>query len=157
MNTSLVDFQFGLHLFHVCRVIQICFHGATYFGKQQSWNWIIMICISCSSIRVLYFRSNTLLRRIATAYRFVLWQRILSARSLSLLWNSNKKKRSDLTQSDDKCPYNHRKIQKATWQQKTKTKQTPPKTLRTDWGRSVGVTIVTQLVLNRFAASQPSH
>ena len=41
--------------------------------------------------------------------------------------------------------------------------KTPPKTsitqrLRTDLGRSVGVTIATQLVwLNRFTGSQPSH
>ena len=41
--------------------------------------------------------------------------------------------------------------------------KTPPKTsiaqrLRTDFGRSVGVKIATQLVwLNRFTGSQPSH
>ena len=41
--------------------------------------------------------------------------------------------------------------------------KTPPKTsitqrLRTDLGLSVGITIVTQLVvLNRFTGSQPSH
>ena len=41
--------------------------------------------------------------------------------------------------------------------------KTPPKTsitqqLRTDLGRSVGVTIATQLVwLNQFTGSQPSH
>ena len=41
--------------------------------------------------------------------------------------------------------------------------KTPPKTLitqllRTDLGRSVGVTAVTQLVwLNRFTSAQPSH
>ena len=43
------------------------------------------------------------------------------------------------------------------------TQRTPPKTsitqrLRTDLGRSAGVTIATQLVwLNRFTGSQPSH
>ena len=42
-------------------------------------------------------------------------------------------------------------------------KKTPPKTsitqrLRTDLGRSVGITAVTQLVsLNRFTSAQPSH
>ena len=44
----------------------------------------------------------------------------------------------DLTQSYDKRPYTHRKIQKATWQHK----KTPPKTsitqrLRTDLGRQL--------------------
>ena len=65
----------------------------------------------------------------------------------------------DLTQSYDKSPYTDRKKSK---KQRDNTK-TPPKTsitqrLRTDLGRSVGVTIATQLVLlNRFTGSQPSN
>ena len=44
----------------------------------------------------------------------------------------------DLTQSYDKSPYNHRKIQKATWQHKNATKTSITQRLQTDLGRSVG-------------------
>ena len=63
----------------------------------------------------------------------------------------------DLTQSYDKSPYTNKKSKP----QRDNTK-TPPKTsitqrLRTDIGRSVGVTTTTQLVwLNRFTGSQTS-
>ena len=69
-----------------------------------------------------------------------------------------REKGRDLTQSCDKNPFTHRTIQK----QRDNIK-TPPQTLitqllRTDLGRSVGVTAVTQLVwLNRFTSAQPSH
>ena len=58
-----------------------------------------------------------------------------------------------------KAPTPTEKSKKATWQH-TKT---PPKTsiterLRTELGRSVGVTKATELVwLNMFTGSQPSH
>ena len=77
---------------------------------------------------------------------------------LNFVQYMRREKGRDLTQSCDKNPYTHSKIQKATWQHKT-----PPKTLitqlsRTDLGRSVWVTAVTQLVwLNRFTSAQPSH
>ena len=69
------------------------------------------------------------------------------------------KKRRYLTQSYDKRPYTHRKIKKnAPWQHKKATKTSITQWLRTDLGRSVGVTAVTQLVwLNRFTSAQPSH
>ena len=63
-----------------------------------------------------------------------------------------------LTRSYDKSPYTHRKKK-----YKRDNTQTQPKTsiiqrLRFDLGRSVRVTIVTQLVwLNRFKGSQPFH
>ena len=64
----------------------------------------------------------------------------------------------DLTQSCDKNPYTHRTILKATWQHKNATKTLITQLLRTDLGRSVGVTAVTQLVcLNRFTSAQPFH
>ena len=72
--------------------------------------------------------------------------------------NISREKGQGLTQSCDKNPYTQRTIQK----QRDNIK-TPPKTLitqllRTDLGRSVGVTAVTQLVLlNRFTSAQPSH
>ena len=61
----------------------------------------------------------------------------------------------DLTQSYDKSPYIQRKNEKkTTWQHKTLITQR----LRADLGRSVRVTIATQLMrLNRFTGSQPSH
>ena len=60
---------------------------------------------------------------------------------------NQREKEGDLTQSFDKTPYTNRINRK----QKDNT-QTPPKTsitqrLRTDLGRSVGVTTVIQLVL----------
>ena len=50
----------------------------------------------------------------------------------------------DLTQSYDKSPYTHRKIQKPKWQHKNATKTSITQHLRTDLGRSVGVTIATK-------------
>ena len=93
------------------------------------WHWCIHWCISF--LRMNYFKSNALIRV----------------------------KRRDLTQSYDKRPYTHRKKSK----KQHDNEKTPPKTsitqrLRTDLGRSVVVTIATQLVwLNRFTGSQPSH
>ena len=58
----------------------------------------------------------------------------------------SREKRRDLTQSHDKNPYTHRKIQKATWQHKNATKSSITQRLRVDLGRSVGVTTATQLV-----------
>ena len=78
-----------------------------------------------------------------------------SSRSLKIY---SKKKGRDLTQSYDKRPTLTEKSKK----QRDNIKR-PPKTsitqqLRTDLGRSVGVTAVTQLVwLNRFTSAQPSH
>ena len=75
-----------------------------------------------------------------------------------ILLNTLKEKQRDLTLSYDKSPYTHRKIQKATRQNKSPPKTSITQRLRTDLGRSVGVTIATQLVwLNQFKGSQPSH
>ena len=69
-----------------------------------------------------------------------------------------RKKGRDLTQYYDKSPCIHRKIQKSTRQQKRPPKTPITQRLRTDFGRSVGVTIATQLVwLNWLTGSQPSH
>ena len=70
-----------------------------------------------------------------------------------------REKGRDLTQSYDKSPYTHRKIQKASWQHKKATKTLITQRLRTDdLGRSVGGTAVTPLMwLNRFTSAQPSH
>ena len=69
-----------------------------------------------------------------------------------------REKRRKLTQSYDKRPYTHRKIQKATRQYKNATKTSFTHRLRIDLGRYVGVTTATQLVwLNWLTISQPSH
>ena len=74
-----------------------------------------------------------------------------------LVWCTIKKGR-DLTQSYDKSPTPTEKFQKATWKHKNATKNSITQRLRTDLGRSVGVTIATQLVwLNQLKGSQPSH
>ena len=51
-----------------------------------------------------------------------------------------------LTQSYCKSPHTHRKIQIATWQHKNATKTSITQRLRTDLGRSVGVTKAIQQV-----------
>ena len=62
-----------------------------------------------------------------------------------------REKGRDLTQFYDKSPYTDRKIKKATWKHKTPPKTSITQRLQTDLGRSVGVTIATQLVwLNRY-------
>ena len=64
----------------------------------------------------------------------------------------------DLTQSYDKSPFIDRKSKKQRENTKTPQKTSITQRLRTDLGRSVGVTIAIQLVwLNRFTGSQPSH
>ena len=55
-------------------------------------------------------------------------------------------------------PYTDRNIQEAMWQHKKHTKTSITQRLRTYIGRSVGVTIATQLVwLYRFKGFQPSY
>ena len=67
-----------------------------------------------------------------------------------------REKGRDLTQSYDKSPYTHRKIKRNNTKKITKTSIT--ERLRTDIGRSVGVTAVTQVMwLNRFTSGKPSH
>ena len=63
-----------------------------------------------------------------------------------------------MTQSYDKRPYTHRKIQKATRQHENASKTFDYTTIADDLGRSVRVAIATQLVwLNRFRGCQPSQ
>ena len=52
----------------------------------------------------------------------------------------------DLTQSCDKSPYTDRKSKKQCDNTKTQTKNVITQRLQTDLGRSVGVTIATELV-----------
>ena len=67
-----------------------------------------------------------------------------------------REKGRDLTQSCDKNPYTHRIIQTATWQHKNATKTLITQLSRTDLGRCVGETAVTQLVwLNRLRSFKP--
>ena len=64
--------------------------------------------------------------------------------------NPQRQKGGDLTQSYDKSPYTNRNV---TTPQKRSIKQQ----LRTDLGRSVGVTTATQLVLLTWFTGPPSH
>ena len=68
-------------------------------------------------------------------------------------------KGGDLTQSYDKSPYTNRNVKKAKWQHKTPQKKSIKQQLRTDLGRSVGVTTATQLVwFTRFTGPNlPTH
>ena len=56
------------------------------------------------------------------------------------------KKGGDLTQSYDKSPYTHGNVKRAVTTQTTPQKSSIKQRLRTDLGRSVGVTTATQLV-----------
>ena len=70
-----------------------------------------------------------------------------------LLWQ----KGGDLTQSYDKSPYTNRNVKRAKWQQNNVKKSSIKQQLRTDLGRSVGVTTTTQLVWLTWFTGPPSH
>ena len=57
-----------------------------------------------------------------------------------------RQKGGDLTQSYDKSPYTHGNVKRAVTTQTTPQKSSIKQRLRTDLGRSVGVTTATQLV-----------
>ena len=57
-----------------------------------------------------------------------------------------RQKGGDLTQSYDKSPYTHGNVKRAVTTQTTSQKSSIKQRLRTDLGRSVGVTTATQLV-----------
>ena len=59
-----------------------------------------------------------------------------------------RQKGGDLTQSYDKSPYTHGNVKRAVTTQTTPQKSSIKQRLRTDLGRSVGVTTATQLVTN---------
>ena len=63
----------------------------------------------------------------------------------------------DLTQSYDKTPYTSRNVERAKWQHKLRHKSSITQRLRTDLGRSVGVTTATQLVWLTGLRAQPSN
>ena len=60
-----------------------------------------------------------------------------------------RQKGGDLTQSYDKSPYTHGNVKRAVTTQTTPQKSSIKQRLRTDLGRSVGVTTATQQVLKR--------
>ena len=71
-----------------------------------------------------------------------------------------REKGRDLTQSYDKSPYTNRNVKKGkvTTQQSTQQKSSIKQRLRTDLGRSVGVTTATQLVwLTGLRAHLPTN
>ena len=78
------------------------------------------------------------------------------AEPLSLLINSLRGKGRDLTQSCDKIPYTSRNVKRAEWQHRQHREKVRFKRLRTDLGRSVGVTTATQLVWLTGLRAQPS-
>ena len=61
-------------------------------------------------------------------------------------WGVSREKGRDLTQSYDKSPYTNRNVKRAVTTQTTPQKSSITQRLRTDLGRSVGVTTATQLV-----------
>ena len=70
-----------------------------------------------------------------------------------------REKGRDLTQSYDKSPYTNRNVKRAKWQHKQRHKKVRLNSrLRTDLGRSVGVTKATQLVwLTGLRAQLPTN
>ena len=71
----------------------------------------------------------------------------------------SREKGRDLTQSYDKSPYTNRNVKRAKWQHKpTPQKSSIKQRLRTDLGRSVGVTTATKLVwLTGLRAHLPTN
>ena len=71
----------------------------------------------------------------------------------------SRQKGGDLTQSYDKSPYTHGNVKRAVTTQTTPQKSSIKQRLRTDLGRSVGVTTATQLVwFTRFTGPNlPTH
>ena len=113
----------------------------------------------CTTCTMLIFPKNfQTSRKITSVYWYI-------SLVMTADWNSDKQKRStegcskfkspetrqrqkggDLTQSYDKSPYTHGNVKRAVTTQTTPQKSSIKQRLRTDLGRSVGVTTVTQLV-----------
>ena len=68
-----------------------------------------------------------------------------------------RQKGGDLTQYYDKSPYTNRNVKRAKWQHKQRQKSSIKQQLRTDLGRSVGVTTATQLLWLTWFTGPPSH
>ena len=79
-----------------------------------------------------------------------------NAEPIALIFLEEKKGR-DLTQSYDKSLYTNRNVKRATWQHKDITKNSITQRLRTDLGRSDGVSTVIQLEWLTGLRAQPSQ
>ena len=137
-NSTKLDRKKDLNVLH-----QVCVFRTDQYTKMAilsdpSKRWqIVLRCTICGGLGLLSFLDR------------------VSVRPAMCHTTNVREKGRDLTQSYDKSPHTDRKIQKATWQhKKNATKTSITQRLRTDLGRSVGVTIATQLVwLNRFKGS----
>ena len=92
----------------------------------------------CQRLRSTSFGQNYLPRREKPYHKEWTCKRMCS----KLL----RQKGGDLTQSYDKSPYTHGNVKRAVTTQTTPQKSSIKQRLRTDLGRSVGVTTATQLV-----------
>ena len=87
------------------------------------------------------------------------WCRACNYSFIVLKIIGERQKGGDLTQSYDKSPYTHGNVKRAVTTQTTPQKSSIKQRLRTDLGRSVGVTTATQLVwFTRFTGPNlPTH
>ena len=121
------SFFFSFRFFSFFSVSQ--FTGTLGFRR---WGFIIFTCLN--TLKISGYEFN-LLSSQYSAFIFVLFE---------LLFN---RKRKRFYSSYDKSPYTHEK--KTMRQHKDATKIFDYKRLRTDLGRSIGVTIATHLLLNQ--------
>ena len=124
--------------------------------KYKRYNAIVGPCLIFHHSRFVIHQQLSLSKNMVCKISNTMFYHICQCRVFVM---TVREKGRYLTQSYDISPYTHRLIQNATWQHNNATKKLPiTQRLRIDLGRSVGVTIATQLVwLNRFTGSQPSH
>ena len=130
-------------------------------GACICWSFVIIPQTCHDFLNFLYLKYPSMRRTVYTLYPYISYQ------SYPMYWHvvaynqrvNNQEKREEIWLNPvTKTPTPTEQSKK----QRDNIK-TPPKTLitqllRTDLGRSVGVTAVTQLVwLNRFTSAQPSH
>ena len=127
-------------------------------------NWILILNVDPVSkkqiigqwhnyLYLLYLRallSNKNIQSQKMKTESVLWRVCVTAqdgeRRIILITLKRRQKEGDLTQSHDKSPYTNGNVKRAVTTQTTPQKSSIKQRLRTDLGRSVGVTTATQLV-----------
>ena len=156
INTTTIHLNFGVNEIH-----------RTKQKKKKIWFtltvellcFFLFVCLtSCIQRKNCHSTCNTMYASTALVpwirkSNWECWIRVLARRDkcqleLKLLYLyliMLREKRRDLTQSYDKSPYTNRNVKTAKWQHK-QTKSLITQQLQTDLGRSVGVTMATQLV-----------
>ena len=141
-------------------------HGAL---RPFTWSFRILshysaICLKFKRVNTQAFFQSLHLQQHLIKQSFWYFALLFSCWEFKLIWKGGSVKRAldacckrsryvpsgekgrDLTQSYDKSPYTNRNVKRAVTTQTTPQKSSIKQRLRTDLGRSVGVTTATQLV-----------